>query len=69
MSGLFLIAVISIPFIAGFSGYSDLRKSIQEFKSTGVNKIRRSLLPTISDIAMIIILSTFVIAYSCGTSG
>ncbi|MCD4658212.1 MAG: hypothetical protein K8S87_11795 [Planctomycetes bacterium] len=69
MSGLFLIAVISIPFIAGFSGYLDLRKSISEFNATGVNKIRKSLLPEFGDIAMIIILSAFVIAYSSGTSG
>ena len=69
MSGLFLIAVISIPFIAGFSGFSDLRKSISTYNATGVNKIRTSLLPDFGDIAMIIILSTFIIVYSCGSSG
>lgn len=69
MSGLFLIAVISIPFFAVFSGFADLRKSISVFKATGVNKIHKNLLPDIGDIALIIVLSAFVIAYSCGSSG
>ena len=69
MSAIFIIAIISIPFIAGFSGYSDLRKSIRNYQETGINKIRKGLLPELGDVIMILVISVFVIIYSSGTSG